>query len=425
MSAATPPRTEVNRRAARRLGVVALLVSLIATTNVVAAQHSLRVVFIDGTEAAALWEGHADAQGVSLVYASRSTTVPWRDIDRLEFERPLLSADDRAVVYLADGGRLVARLCDGAKDAVVVESLLGDCRALPFDRLAGIELPATDRPQFAITTFESALAQRRAGEDVLVTRSRSGSRTMRGRLVSLGVDHGVFTMGGRERTFKFDRVFGVVLATGTARTQSYPVMLHLADGSQLAGVVRSATTKSLILDTSLGFEAAIPLDRIVAVYARSDRVVYVSDLVPLEQTIAGRLHKPWQVRTDSAVTGVPLTIRGQVFKKGLGVHSYTALVYDLAGQYESLAAVIGVDDAAGAPGTVVFRVLGDGERLFDSGLVTRQDQIRKITVDVSGVRKMTLEVDYGDALDLSDYADWADVRLIKPADTVELDSGIQ
>ena len=58
--------------------MVAVLVSLLATTNVVVAQHSLRVVFIDGTEAAALWEGRADAQGVSLVYASRSTTVNWR-----------------------------------------------------------------------------------------------------------------------------------------------------------------------------------------------------------------------------------------------------------------------------------------------------------------------------------------------------------
>jgi hypothetical protein len=63
----------------------------------------------------------------------------------------------------------------------------------------------------------------------------------------------------------------------------------------------------------------------------------------------------------------------------------------------------------------VFRVLGDGKVVFDSGVLTGKDPPRDMKVDMMGVNILTLVVDYGDELDLSDQADWGGARLLKPA----------
>ena len=106
---------------------------------------------------------------------------------------------------------------------------------------------------------------------------------------------------------------------------------------------------------------------------------------------------------------------GRLFDKGLGVHSKTELDYSIGGAYESLVSTIGIDDTVRPSGSVVFRILGDGKVLFDSGALTGQDPPREIKVDVKGVNILTLIVDYGDGLDLADHADWGGVRLLKPA----------
>ena len=108
---------------------------------------------------------------------------------------------------------------------------------------------------------------------------------------------------------------------------------------------------------------------------------------------------------------------GRVFDNGLGVHSRTELDYQLDRGYESLVATIGIDDAVRPAGSVVFRVLGDGKVLLDSGVVTGKDPPRDVNVNVVGVSTLTLVVDYGDELDLSDQADWGGARLLKPAPT--------
>ncbi|MCH8146858.1 MAG: NPCBM/NEW2 domain-containing protein, partial [Planctomycetes bacterium] len=83
--------------------------------------------------------------------------------------------------------------------------------------------------------------------------------------------------------------------------------------------------------------------------------------------------------------------------------------------YERFAATIGIDDFVRPGGSVVFRVIGDGRVLFESGEITGRDAPRAIRVDMVGVKLLTLLVDLGEGLDLSDHADWAGARLIRPA----------
>ncbi|CAM3235355.1 Glycosyl hydrolase family 98 putative carbohydrate-binding module domain-containing protein [Deinococcus saxicola] len=126
--------------------------------------------------------------------------------------------------------------------------------------------------------------------------------------------------------------------------------------------------------------------------------------------------------------GKPLTIGGQVFAKGLGVHASSTTMsnikYDLDKRCVTLSGKVGIDDEVGNRGSVVFRVLEDdpqkylnGRELYNSGVVRGGAAAQSFTANVKDVTTLRLEVsDAGDNMNF-DHADWADLQLtcITPA----------
>ncbi|WP_406252075.1 NPCBM/NEW2 domain-containing protein [Streptomyces atratus] len=114
---------------------------------------------------------------------------------------------------------------------------------------------------------------------------------------------------------------------------------------------------------------------------------------------------------SGAGDGHPLTIGGAVFAKGLGVHADSAVEFYTGGACGTVTARVGVDDEAGAGGTVAFEVWADGEKAASTGVLTNAMPAQPVTADVSGAQVVRLVVtDGGDDVD-SDHADWADLRI--------------
>jgi hypothetical protein len=67
----------------------------------------------------------------------------------------------------------------------------------------------------------------------------------------------------------------------------------------------------------------------------------------------------------------------------------------------------------GERGCVSMRVFGDGEVLWEATQVRGGQTAREFIVDVGGVQRLVLVVDYGEDLDLSDHAAWGSARLIR------------
>ncbi|MFK7603279.1 NPCBM/NEW2 domain-containing protein [Deinococcus sp. SM5_A1] len=126
--------------------------------------------------------------------------------------------------------------------------------------------------------------------------------------------------------------------------------------------------------------------------------------------------------------GGPLSIGGQVFATGLGVHASSTTLsnikYDLDKRCVTLSGKVGIDDEVGNRGSVVFRVLEDdpqkylnGRELYNSGVVRGGAAAQSFTANVKDVTTLRLEVsDAGDNMNF-DHADWADLQLtcITPA----------
>ncbi|GGO19130.1 NPCBM/NEW2 domain-containing protein [Deinococcus humi] len=109
--------------------------------------------------------------------------------------------------------------------------------------------------------------------------------------------------------------------------------------------------------------------------------------------------------------GGTLSLRGQTFDRGLGVHAPSTLEYDLGRACTAFSAHLGLDDEAGGRGSVEFQVFGDGKKLYDSGVVRGDAPVQLAGVDVTGVQALKLVVTNGGDDINDDHADWAGARL--------------
>jgi hypothetical protein len=369
------------------------------------------------------WRGLADKQALRLARSEGDVELRLDDLAEIELLwRAQSSRIGDESFFLADGGRLFGELLSGTEDAVTANTLLGENTKLSFTDLTAIQLVQSDSYARANELFAAALTSRLPGQDVLITREEEEPKALRGRVQSLAVrdegddvSRGTFFLGERERTFRMDKIFGVVFAIGPGKTPSYPVTIEFNEGSTVSGVIQSSDDETIKLLTSINMTAEQPLSSVRRITFRSERVVYLSDLTPVEEKQEGRIGPPSPIQRDRNVAGGPIRIAGRSFPKGLGMRSRAEVVYSLNGAYETFAATVGLDDGVRPRGCVIFRVFGDGREWFDSGLLTGADEPKDVHVSVVGVMRLTLTVDYGDELDLSDYADWGGARLVKAA----------
>ncbi|MHB8898196.1 MAG: NPCBM/NEW2 domain-containing protein, partial [Thermoguttaceae bacterium] len=113
----------------------------------------------------------------------------------------------------------------------------------------------------------------------------------------------------------------------------------------------------------------------------------------------------------SGGTGSPLRIGQQTFQRGLGHHASGEIVVRLGGQYTRFQALAGVQWQGGGKGSVVFRVLVDGQVKFEAGPMSDSDAARVIDMPLVGARELRLVAgDGGDGIGC-DMANWVEARL--------------
>jgi alpha-galactosidase len=114
---------------------------------------------------------------------------------------------------------------------------------------------------------------------------------------------------------------------------------------------------------------------------------------------------------DAAGDGVPLSINGTKYAKGLGVHAYSEIRWALNGRCSAFKANVGIDDEVGSRGSVVFHVMVDGVERYTSPVVTGADGPLSVSVSLTGAAELALVVtDAGDG-PYFDHADWAAAQI--------------
>lgn len=125
------------------------------------------------------------------------------------------------------------------------------------------------------------------------------------------------------------------------------------------------------------------------------------------------------IRTNTGVRGGLLQIGSEPYLTGLGMQSRTEMTWSLEPSDEFLISDIGLDLEAKQQGSLRFRVLLDGEQVFESSELTGGDAPHPLRIDLRQRKSLTLIADFGRDGDVLDLAVWGNALLLKsPASAV-------
>jgi alpha-galactosidase len=135
-----------------------------------------------------------------------------------------------------------------------------------------------------------------------------------------------------------------------------------------------------------------------------------AETVPLSSLDLGKIRQGYgQPQAKKSIMGTPLRIGGKEFSEGVGTHAESTFYVKLGGGTDRFTAQVGMDDnRKGLPGSVEFRVYGDGKLLYQSGVMRPGEPAKPVDLDLRGVKILLLKVTgAGDGI-AHDHADLAD-----------------
>ncbi|MCR4413423.1 MAG: NPCBM/NEW2 domain-containing protein [Thermoguttaceae bacterium] len=269
--------------------------------------------------------------------------------------------------------------------------------------------------------WEKVLASE-ARTDVLVTRKGDVLDFYQGVAKNVTAEVVEFDMDGETVPAKRAKVYAIVYHHPAGRHVPEPLCSVVESSGSRWSCREVALREGRIEGTTpSGVKLARPASAVARIDFSRGKIVYLGDLKPesVEWTPYFGLGKELPVRAafygprvDRSTTGGPLELDGKSYKKGLSVHSKTVLVYRLPDRFRRLTATVGIDDRVRPRGHVQLVIRGDDRVLFEAP-VSGSDPPRSIDLDVTGVRRITILVDFGADLDIADHLDLCDARLVK------------
>lgn len=207
-------------------------------------------------------------------------------------------------------------------------------------------------------------------------------------------------------------------ASGASGARS--VCIDLVDGSRLFAAWLGSTPSGFEFERG-GERATIDWPWVDEVSLRSSDFAQLSGIEPSRieapSPFGDDLGFTYQPRFDRAVDGAPLTAGGRVWRRGIGVHAPTRLVWQLDGAWKTLRGAAAVDDQVlrlPSRGSVEFRILVDGRLAWRSNVLRGGDApLEWPAVSLDGVRELVLEVDPTADLHVADRADWLSPYLVR------------
>jgi hypothetical protein len=190
------------------------------------------------------------------------------------------------------------------------------------------------------------------------------------------------------------------------------LVLTSGDRIQLSAPRLESDGVTIAGQTLFGPKVSLDTSRLAFLSVAQGPADYLSELVPAKYEAIPFLGIEWPLFRDEDGRGAPLRIGGDVFDRGLAIHSPASATYALDGKYRWFEATVGV---GGARGRVRVQVLIDGKPSKDvpEGERTARDSPLSLRLDVRGARTLTLRADVGTLGDVQGMSLWGDARLVR------------
>lgn len=335
-------------------------------------------------------------------------------------------------VLLANGSLLMAEVLEIADERIVVYGDLWGQANLPLSQVKGVVFNPPVAPLDRDRLHEKIVTATGATDRLLLENGDAVTGSVKGLGETPDTDPNdsptvVVSTEGRDVEIPIEKTCAVVFNPAlveTPKPRGIRVLMGFQDGS--LAVVEQIAQGRVFAQLKLPGRVELKVDpdmvweELALMRPFGPRVTYLSDLKSLGYKHVAFLDTQWAFQADRNVLGGRLRSGGCVYAKGLGMHTTSRLAYDLDADYRSFRAEIALDDRAGLGGSVVFRVFladSDGrwnrEPAYESPIVRGSSKPIPISVDVTGVPRMALIVDFAERGDALDYANWLNARLIR------------
>ncbi len=276
------------------------------------------------------------------------------------------------------------------------------------------------------------------GGDLIVIRKNERIDYLEGVVGDITADVVNFRLDSEWVPVRRERVEGVVYfnANRIAPPASAGVV-HDAAGSHLNAVDLALADDGLTITIANGVKLVRPLDTIRQIDFSAGKIQYLSELEPrliewtpffspvaddpqLAALYQPRMNLPISndtIRGDEALLQLRKTNDDGVpeihtYTKGIALHSRTRITWQLPDSFSSLKALAGIDARYRNLGDVELVIEGDGKELFRADISGRDEPL-PLDIDLTGVRRLTILVDFGKNLDIGDHLNLCNARVVK------------
>ncbi|MGD0517241.1 MAG: NPCBM/NEW2 domain-containing protein [Thermoguttaceae bacterium] len=323
-----------------------------------------------------------------------------------------------AWIELTDGSTIVARQYTVRGDRAAITLLNDEVLETPTRSIRNVRLQHISE---ALAGQWSRILTAKLDGDVLVVRKGDNLDYHQGVLGDVNTDVVRFQPDGEDLPINRTKVYAFVYRHPSGEARPGPIC-RLTDvfGSHWQ-VSKIALEKKLQWTTPAGLTLSCPIEILASIDFSQGKIVYLSDLKPesvawtpffnMAKTLPS-MEQLYAPRQDRNFESNSLQLAGSEYGKGLAIRSRTEMVYRLPGSFARFKAVAGIDDSVRPQGNVRLLIRGDNDVLLDMP-VSGTDAPRTIDLDLTGVRKLIILVDFGDRASLGDHLDLCNARIIK------------
>ena len=266
--------------------------------------------------------------------------------------------------------------------------------------------------------------------DSIVVQGPDDLEALEGVLGDVSAPHVAFEFDGDVIDVKRQKVDGFVYYS--AKKIDYPqapCIVHTTNNSVIQAetlVMKDGASMSVKSQNGISFQ--LPFDAVRRIEYSDTNTVFLSDLDPESfswrpafsvGTPLPELQELYRPTRDVNFFGEPLSIQPnqvssnrETFAKGISVQSQTRVTYRLAGEFRRLQALAGIDARLLPHGNVELKLIGDGNVLFSTQISGTSDAIG-IDVDLVTIKRLTIEVNFGDNSNAGDHLNLCNARLSK------------
>lgn len=328
-----------------------------------------------------------------------------------------VAAEQKPAVWIefTDGTRLPAVSFTSNKGQVRVVSVTGAILSPDLKSISKVRFSETYDPAFKF-------GREGVAADQLGVKKKAGLDFLEGIIGDVTAETVNFTLDGDPLPVNRNKIDSLVyVQRGEAELPTPVAVIDDYTGGQYQAKELKLADGQLTITTLGDLSIVRPLDQVRKFDFSSGKLQYLSDLKPESVTVTPFVELPKQFpalaqyfapRYDQGRDDAALRLDGKAYTKGLSLHSRTEITYRVPSKSRKFLALAGIDDSVGTEGHVAVKISGDGKELY-SGNFSGADKAVPLEIDITGVRKLTILVDYGQDLDVGDYFDLAEARIVK------------